>query len=84
MGMQIHFEQLDLPEQTVSSFFYDKESDTWSAVIKFPSGEEIAVYCDKPEDDKDAQFWFDCGRADQLQMKKIGLLITNRIFFTAS
>lgn len=84
MGMQIHFQQCDLPEGTSTSISYDRESDTWCAVIKFPSGEEIATFCDNPDTTADEYHWFDCGRADQLQMRKIMLLITNRICFTAS
>lgn len=80
MGMQINFCNDELPVTAKIESFYDEASDTYSAVVRFIDGNDIAAMTDKNTE----QFWFDCGSAHDRVMWKIKQLIRNRVCFTAS
>lgn len=84
MGMRIHFNKADLPENTGVDYILDEESGTWSAVIRFQEGVMVVNVSPDKTEAKNHSFWFDCGRATDLQMEKIKKLILNRVCFSTS
>lgn len=82
MGMQIHFNSADFPENTIVTILHHTDSDTWSALIKFPNcvNIEVCAFSAVPSGD----FCFDCGQWTEHQRFLVGMLVTNRVCFTAS
>lgn len=77
MGMQIHFNNDDIPEAAETTIHYDAKSDTKSIKIVHDRQMLVANY-------NEFGNWFDCGAGDYWQLRNIKTLISWRIPFTAS